>query len=112
MGTRCRRGGKPGAQREASGGSLPGGRRVPLDPYGNGRGENPTRPRRDGGSAGVRSNLGRSFYGGKKRQIVRSLASPLRSSDRRSSSARALTDAGGSSRGVPLTFRDLCVCTY
>ena len=37
---------------------------------------------------------------------------PLRSSDRRSSSACILTDAGGSSRGVPLTFRDLCVCTY
>lgn len=31
---------------------------------------------------------------------------------RRSSSTRALTDAGGSSRGVPLTFRDLCACTY
>ena len=45
-------------------------------------------------------------------QIARSLASPLRSSDHRSRPTRALTDAGGSSLGFPLTFRDLCVHTY
>jgi hypothetical protein len=40
------------------------------------------------------------------------LQSLLRSSDRRSSSPRALAGAGGSSRGVPLTFRDLCTRPY